>query len=158
MEYTVRDGVRKRTLEGTKLAESSSRVPGKTRWVEFKLFRTDIGVYVVSRVGHSLSYHSRDCFTVSRNNLSPVDGLELPGDYVACGKCRPVRSDVDGVFPETPRYTAYVCQDAIGVISSLMKEDENGTEYLTNVARRLLMDASEVDEKIKYYFENDRIE
>jgi hypothetical protein len=158
MEYIVRDGVRKRPLEGVKLAESSSRLPNKDRWVEFTLYKTTTGVYVLSRVGRSLTYHGKDCYTVARNKLSPVDGLELSGDYVPCPKCRPDRGDIDGVFPETPRYAAWSCQDPVGVISLLMKEDENGTEYLTNVARRLLMDASEADSKIKYYFENDRIE
>lgn len=158
MEFSVRDGVRKLEFAGTKLSESSSRVPNKPRWVEFSVFKTPKGQYVLSRVGYSIFFHAKDCYTVARNSLSAVDGLELSGDYIACSTCRPKRADIDGVFPETPRYAAWVCSDALGVVNSLMKEDENGTEYLTNVARRLLVDASLLDPDIADAFYVDRIE
>lgn len=158
MEFSVRDGVRKLEFNGTKLAESSSRSPNKPRWVEFSVYRTPKGQYVISRIGYSIFYHAADCFTVARNNLSAVDGLTLSADYVACSTCKPSRVTIDGVFPETPRYAAWVCSDALGVVNSLMKEDDNGTEYLTNVARRLLVDASLLDEDIADAFYVDRIE
>lgn len=158
MEFSVRDGVRKLEFDGTKLSESSSRLPNKPRWVEFSVYRTPKGQYVLSRVGYSIFYHAQDCFTVARNNLSAVDGLALAGDYVACSTCRPIRGDLDGVYPETPRFAAWVCSDALGVVNSLMKEDDNGTEYLTNVARRLLVEASTVDPSISDAFYIDRIE
>jgi hypothetical protein len=157
MEFTVRDQVRVRKLEGIKLAESSSRVPDRPRWVEFELYRTTKGTYVLSRVGYSLYYHSRECYTVQRNNLSPVDGLTLNGAYVACDKCNPDRAATEGVFPETPRYRAWVTEP-VGVVALLMKEDENGTEYLTNVARRLLTQASKIDKFIADAYFEDRIE
>jgi hypothetical protein len=157
-EFSVRDGVRTLEFDGVKLSESSSRLPNKPRWVEFNLYRTPKGQYVVSRIGYSIFYHSRDCFTVSRNNLAAVDGLTLSGDYVACDKCQPDRANTEGVFPETPRYAAWVCSEPVAVISSLMKEDDNGTEYLTNVARRLLIDASKIDTLIHGVFYTDRIE
>ena len=158
MGYSVRDGVRTLEFDGVKLASSSSRLPNKPRWVEFEIYRTPRGQYVVSRIGYSVFYHAKECFTVTRNSLSPVDGLELAPEYIACSTCRPSRLDYDGVFPETPRPAAWVCSDALGVISSLMKVDDNGTEYLTNVARRLLMDAAEEDEHIYDAFYIDRIE
>lgn len=158
MEFSVRDGVRTLEFDGTKLSESSSRLPNKPRWVEFSIYRTPRGQYVLSRVGYSIFYHAKECFTVSRNSLSPVDGLTLSPDYIACSSCRPSRLNHEGVFPETPRHAAWVCSDAVGVISSLMKEDDNGTEYLTNVARRLLIDAAELDENIHDTFYIDRIE
>lgn len=158
MGYSVKDGVRTLEFDGVKLSSSSSRLPHKPRWVEFEIYRTPRGQYVLSRVGYSIFYHAKDCFTVSRNSLSPVDGLTLSPDYTACSSCRPSLLDHEGVFPETPRHAAWVCSDALGVISSLMKEDDNGTEYLTNVARRLLELAAEVDDNLHdaYYF--DRIE
>lgn len=158
MEFSVRDGVRKLEFDGVHLSESSSRLPKKPRWVEFSIYRTPKGQYVLSRVGFSIFYHSRECYTVSRNSLSPVDGLTLSAEYVACTTCQPSRSNEEGVFPETPRYAAWVCSDALGVVSSLMKEDDNGTEYLTNVARRLLVDASKLDADIADAFYVDRIE
>lgn len=158
MEFSVRDGVRKLEFDGTKLAESSSRLPKKPRWVEFSIYRTPKGQYVLSRVGFSIFYHSRECYTVARNSLSAVDGLTLSAEYVSCSSCHPQRTDEEGVFPETPRFAAWVCSDALGVVSSLMKEDDNGTEYLTNVARRLLVDASKLDADIADAFYVDRIE
>lgn len=157
-KFSVRDGVRTRPFEGIKLAESSSRVHGRPRWVEFALYVTPKGQYVVSRIGYSVFYHAKSCHTVVRNNLSAVDGLELAGEYIPCSTCRPTRTEEDGVFPETPRFAAWVCPDAGSVVSSLMQEDDNRIEYLTNVARRLLLDASTLDSDIEYAFNVDPIE
>lgn len=158
MKYYVRDKIRTREVEGVKLSESTSRVPHQPRWVEFSLYRTKSGQYVLARVGHSLVYHDQDCFLVTRNKLSEVDGLELSGEYVPCTKCRPDRADVDGVFPEKPRYAMWICVKPEAVIKCLLMEDDDGTEYLTNVAERLLVDAAKLDPVIADAFYNDTIE
>lgn len=158
MEFSVRDGVRKLEFNGVMLASSTSRTIGKPRWVEFELYRTPKNQYILARIGVSVYYHSGNCDTVSRNKLSAVDGATLSSAYVACSFCKPTQLDVDGVFPETPRYAAWVCSDAVSVVSSLMKQDTNGTEYLTNVARNLLVDASNLDPDIADAFYVDRIE
>lgn len=157
-EFSVKDRVRTLEFDGVRLAASSSFSARKPRWVEFELYRTLAGVYIVSRVGYSTYFHDADCFTTSRNHLSAQDGLTLPAHYVPCDKCNPFLGDPDGVYPETPRAAAWQCSNAVGVVASLMKEDNNGVEYLTNVARRLLMDASELDPKIHDAFFIDRIE
>lgn len=149
MTHIVKDGVRSLEFNGELIAESSSKSRGKPRWVEFKLYRTESEIYVVSRVGVSNLYHTESCEVVTRNRLSAVDELELSPEYTPCRDCRPERISPDGVFPETPRSWAQVCQTPKGVIASLMKEDHNGTEYLTNVARRLLEEASIYDNEIK---------
>lgn len=158
MLYAVKDGVRTLKFDGELLAQSSSRVGERPRWVEFRLFRTPKGTYVLSRTGMSVFYHSGDCKVVSRNKLSAEDPDKLGADYVACPDCAPSRMDPEGVYPETPRYWAQSSDLAKGVLSALMKYDENGTEYLTNVARRLLEDASEVDEDLREIFYTDTIE
>lgn len=158
MKYYVRDGVRTLEFNGVKLAESSSRDTKKPRWVEFELYRTPKNQYVLARIGVSVYYHSEDCQTVTRNKLSAVDGSELSAAYVPCDFCKPAKLDIDGVYPETPRYAAYVCADAVSVVASLMKQDKNRTEYLTNVARRLLTDAARLDQEIADAFYTDRIE
>jgi hypothetical protein len=84
--------------------------------------------------------------------------MTLNSDYMPCSTCKPDQLNPEGVFPETPRYAAWVCTDPLGVVNSLMKEDDNGTEYLTNVARRLLIDASAADQAIYAAFSVDRIE
>lgn len=154
--YEVMDGVRKLKVDGTLLAESSSQESYKDRWVEFRLFKTPSGVYVVSRVGHSRLYHAAECATVSRNKLSGINPDDLPKGLQPCSRCKPNWTDSEGVFPETPRPWVAQCQNARGVIASVMKYDENNnTEYLTNVARDLLEAASKVDDDIRdeYYTE-----
>lgn len=156
MQHEVIDGVRTLRFNGIKLAESSSQIAGRPRWVEFQLYRTLNNQYVVSRVGVSICFHASHCKIVKRNRLQAIDEAELPDNYIPCDMCRPSRISVEGVFPETSRYWAQVSELPQGVVSSVMKVDDDGNEYLTNVARRLLMDASEVDPDIReaFYFDN----
>lgn len=157
-KYIVKDGVRTWEVEGDLLAESSSRSPKKPRWVEFKLYRTYSGVYVVARSGLSSYYHDIDCEVVSRNKLKPVDVSEISGEYIPCPECYPNFFDPNGVCPETPRHWAQICKTGKGVIASLMMYDKNDTEYLTNVARQLLEKAAKKDSEISDAYYNDLIE
>lgn len=157
-KYSVRDGYRTLEFDGVLLAESTSWSADKPRWVEFELFRTPKKQYVLSRVGDSSYYHNSTCYTVSRNHLSAIPPEQLEPDAVPCPQCRATRMDPEGVFPETPRYMAQVSAEASGVVHSLMQEDENGLKYLTNVARRLLLDASESDVEIRRAFRTEHVE
>ena len=150
MEYEIRDGVRKLIVQGELLASSSSEDKFKDRWVEFKLFRASItGSYVVSRVGHSRLYHAEKCDIVNRNRLSAVSAEDLDGVYKPCPKCNPNWADPEGIYPEVPRAHAQVCSTAEGVLDYLTKYDSAGSEYFTNVAKRLLEEASKVDQDIR---------
>lgn len=148
--HKIRDGLRELIIEGDLLSESTSKSVGKDRWIEFKLFKTYSGVYVVSRVGYSVLFHAEDCEVVSRNRLSAelAENME-EGEYTPCFKCNPVWFNPDGIFPEKPRHHAQVCQSARGVVEYLHKEDKTGIVFLTNVARNLLENASSVDEGIR---------
>lgn len=157
-QYSVKDGTRELRFTGTRLSASSSRIGDKPRWVEFELYVTQKGSYVLSRVGKSIYYHGDDCYTVTRNRLSAVDESDLAVEAIPCPECKPARINPEGVYPETPRYWAQSSDSPQGVIASLMQYDENQTEYLTNVARRLLEDASEVDARISDAFYVDNIE
>jgi hypothetical protein len=148
MMHIVRDGSRQLKFDGDKLAESSSRSRGRTRWVEFQLYRTAGGQYVLSRIGVSLYYHKKSCAVVSRNKIAGVDVEQLPADLVACENCSPVPSREDTLYPETPRYWAQVSDSAQGVVESLHKYDESGSRYLTNVARQLLTTAAMIDDGV----------
>jgi hypothetical protein len=158
MQYSVRDSIRTLKFNGTKLAESSSKAPNKSRWVEFQLYVTNSGIYVLARKGASILYHNESCPVVSRNKLSVVDGEELPTYYVPCNDCKPSRISVTGVFPETARYWAQHSEKAQGVIDALMQFDDNDTKYLTRVASDLLEEAAKYDANIKYAFETEIIE
>lgn len=158
MTYIVRDGVRKLKLEGDLLAHSSSRIPGRPRWVEFTMYKTQRGTYVIYRVGQSRVFHRATCDTVNRNKLSAVDGLELERDFVPCRDCLPSRTDMDGVYPESARHFVQSSDNAKAVIGSLMRYDDFDTPYLTNVARELLEAAAELDAGIADAFYSDTIE
>ena len=55
--FEVKDGSRTLQFKGRLLAESSSWRRGSTRWIEFALYRTENGSYVLSRIGVSLIFH-----------------------------------------------------------------------------------------------------
>lgn len=149
--YFVREGNSQWELVevvGDLLASSSSYASYKPRWVEFELYRTQTGSYVVSRIGKSLLFHQKSCKIVGRNNLKSVPEEELDLDSIPCSECRPTRSAEGGVFPETPRYFAMKTTTAKGVLAAVVQSDDNNSEYLTNVAKRLLIEAAGADEGI----------
>lgn len=158
MTHSVRDGVRTLEFGGELIATSSSWADGKPRWVEFELYRTPKNQYVLARIGDSIYFHNSECHAVTRNRLSATAPENLEEDAVPCPQCRATRLDPEGVFPETPRYMAQVSAEASGVVFSLMQEDDYGLKYLTNVARRLLAEASETDEGIRKAFRTEQVE
>lgn len=132
------------------IGNSTSWRRGSYRWVEFSLYKTEEkGVYVLSRVGVSLMYHTPDCEVALRNNLREAPASELDRDATPCPQCRPDRmTNFPIVCPERPRHWAQVCDTAEAVLEALTKYDEAGSRYLTFVAQRLLETAGEVDEAI----------
>jgi hypothetical protein len=158
MEYPVRHGVQTFVVNGELLAESSSRVGNRPRWVEFKLYRSTAGIYVLSRVGASVYFHSEDCEVVSRNKLSAISQDRLPPIYIPCPDCDANRMDPEGIYPETPRYWAQHTPSPQKIITALQKRDKDGVSYLTNVASRLLISAAQKDERIREIFYTVRIE
>lgn len=97
-------------------------------------------------------FHSKDCKTVPRNNLKRAEESELSVDALPCEECLPERSQSEGVYPETHRYYALRTTTAKGVLAGLMQYDENNSEYLTNVAKKLLINAAEIDDGIDEVF------
>ena len=144
----VRDGSRVLKFNGTLLGRSSSRRGDSLRWIEFELYKTESGSYVLSRAGVSVLYHTPNCQLVRRYSLHEVSSAELDNDAVTCPDCRPRPGDTV-VFPEKNRYWAQVSDDAEAVLEALYKYDDSGARYLTNVAQRLLDQASAVDPAIE---------
>jgi hypothetical protein len=56
--------------------------------------------------------------------------------------------DPEGLFPERDRPDFQTCETPKGVIKYLEQKDDDDLRYLTNVARKLLAEASEVDDGI----------
>ena len=146
--YEVKDGARTLQFDGDLLAESSSWRRGSTRWIEFKLYRTQSGSYVLSRVGVSLVFHGAGCPLVKRYGLQEASYQNLDQNALPCEECEP-DSSVALIFPEKQRYWAQVSEDPTAVLEALYKYDQGGARYLTNVAQRLLDKASETDSGVE---------
>lgn len=158
MKYQIKDRGSILRFEGVKLAESSSR-DYKPRWIEFTLYKTTGGQYIIERVGRSIVFHRGTCRTVEKNNLSSVYCTDIPSDHEPCEWCRPSRIDLDGLYPERERPYYIECKTAKGVVRELTSQDrDNDTEYITNVARKLLDDASKMDADIHDHYKIRTIE
>jgi hypothetical protein len=145
--FEVKDGFRTLQFEGTLLGLSTSKRARANRWIEFKLYRTESGSFVLSRIGVSLVYHGAACLLVKRYNLqeSPVDSLE--NDATPCEECNPDES-TGLIFPEKYRHWAQVSEKPEAVLDALYKFDDNGAKYLTSVAQRLMEEAAKLDSDI----------
>lgn len=145
--FEVRDGNRVLRFEGELLADSSSKRWGSTRWIEFKLYKTNSGSYILSRVGASIIFHSSVCPLVEKYGLHEVSPFNLAADAEPCADCRPTLAE-PLVYPEKYRYWTLVSPDADVILDALYKYDDSGTRYLTKVAERVLEQASERDADI----------
>lgn len=143
--YKVRDGDRTLQFEGSLLAKSTSERPDAYRWIEFELYKTESGSYVLSRIGVSLIFHGAACPMVKKYKLSESPAAELNQKASPCSECSPDYS-LDLVFPEKYRFWATVTTDPSSILDSLYKYDEAADNfYLTSVAQRLVAQASKVD-------------
>jgi hypothetical protein len=143
----VKDGSRTLQFSGKKLGESTSWRPGSNRWIEFKLYKTDNGSYILSRIGVSLVFHTASCPLVKRYGLQEIAVDDLNRDATPCPECQPTL-EAPVVFPEKYRYWAQVSEDADAVLEALYKYDDGGARYLTKVAQRVLEEASVNDANI----------
>jgi hypothetical protein len=147
--HEVRDGSRTLQFDGTLLASSTSRRHDSLRWIEFQLYKTKNGSYVLSRVGVSLVYHGAACQLVKRYKLIEASSNILSADSAPCEECYP-DDTLPVIFPEKDRTWAQVSDEPEAVLEALYKYDNGGgARYLTNVAQRLLEEASERDRGIE---------
>jgi len=144
----VKDGARTLQFTGKLLGKSSSFKRDSTRWIEFELYKTENGSYVLSRIGVSITYHGAACHLVARYGLQEVHVDDLKQAAIPCQLCSPSH-EAELVFPEKDRYWAQVSEDAGAVLEALYKNDSSGARYLTNVAQRLLEDAAKLDKNIE---------
>lgn len=156
----VKDGSRTLQFNGALLSKSSSWKRDSHRWIEFELYKTESGSYVLSRVGVSVIYHTAACHLVKRYGLQEVSVVEIDDDkfedLIPCEACNP-SLDVPVVFPEKNRHWAQVSDDPSAVLEALYKYDQGGARYLTNVAQRLLDQAATVDAGIESIYKVEMI-
>jgi len=146
--FQVKDGARTLQFNGQKLAASSSYRFGSNRWIEFSLYKTTEGKYILARVGVSNIYHTATCALVARYGLHETTPDLLDAKAVPCEECDPSSVDEILVFPEKYRYWTLVSEEPEAVLEALYKTDDFGARYLTKVAQRLLEDAADRDPEI----------
>lgn len=146
--YEVKDGARTLQFSGQLLGKSSSWRDGSTRWIEFELYRTESGSYILSRIGVSLVYHGAACPLVKKYGLQEASYDVINHDSIPCLECRPT-PDAELVFPEKYRYWAQVSEEPQAVLDALYKYDDGGARYLTNVAQKLLELSAKLDSGIE---------
>lgn len=155
--FQIRDGTRTLQFEGVELGSASSERRGAPRWVEFTLYRTRAGSYVLSRVGRTLLYHDPDCLVVARNGLATIPAMALTPGHIPCRDCRPSLADLAEVCPESPRYRALVSETPEGVLDALYRFDDAGVRYLTTVAQRLMEQVTEADPLLHAAYQTETI-
>lgn len=155
--FQVRDTTRILQFEGVQLAHATSERRGSHRWVEFTLYRTQAGSYVLSRVGQTLLYHDPKCLVVTRNGLASIPTGALADGHVPCPDCRPAPDALEEVCPESPRHWAMVSETPEGILEALYRVDEFGLHYLTSVAQRLMEHASSADPAIGAVYRTETI-
>ena len=151
--FRIQDKSRVVTVFGDHLATSSSYANGKTRWIVFDLYKSNLGTYVVHRVGKSVVVHTSDCSNTLDGGLEPTHRDHLDRDVSLCHLCKPDRESTY-VFPEKERHFVATCDTASGVLDFLSRYDERTESlYYTDVAARLLERACEVDTElnVEYY-------
>jgi hypothetical protein len=149
MHFKVRNGQRILEFDGQKLSHASSEKPDSDRWVEFTLYFTNGGSYVLERVGQTVIFHRNlGCEVVERNKLRFDSEYELQEHHQPCQLCDPDEYN-DLLIIEKPRFYALVTDDPAAIIKSLHKLDANGLPYMTKVAERLLEEASEIDKRLE---------
>jgi hypothetical protein len=154
--HEVKDGARTLQFDGVLLGSSSSQRRDSTRWIEFELYKTENGSYVLSRVGVSLVFHSGACHLVDKYKLTDMSVSKLNVQAVPCDICQPT-FEAQIVFPEKYRYWAQVSDEPQAVLDALYKYDEGGARYLTAVAKRVLEEAADNDDSIDLVYRFERI-
>ena len=157
-KYKVRHGQRTFEFDGVLVASSTSKQVNSYRWVDFRLYITVGGSYILERVGQTLIYHDIGCLVVERNNLkfNPEDRIEPY--HIPCYECAPDPEDPqDVILIEKPRYYGLVSDSPDAILEALHKRDSNGARYMTNVTERLIEDACKYDKRLENAYRVEKI-
>lgn len=155
--FEVRNGNRTLRFEGRLLASASSKRRDASRWIEFDLYKTSAGTYVLSRVGVSLIFHSPLCPLVDRYGLHEASVDDLDPLAVECEECEPGFEDPI-VYPEVYRYWTLTSEGPKAILDALYQRDKNGGKYLTRVSERLLQNAAAQDADIDMMYRFEEID
>ena len=150
MHYQVKHGPRVFDFDGERIASSTSKTSESIRWVDFNLYVTAAGSYVLERIGQSDVFHKLGCEVAERNSLKFTPGDELEERHVACKECDPDEYN-DVLVLEKPRYFGVWSEKPEDIIDALHRKKE-GVKYMTLVTERLIEEASEYDKRLEKAF------
>ena len=111
----LNDDKRSIKFSGSLLGEASSKTDTSLRWVEFKLYKTKGGQYILWRIGKSRVYHTIWCN--KKLDFYPSNTVVF-SDLIPCQKCQP-SPDEEYVSPEMPRSKILTTKNAASVIKLL---------------------------------------
>lgn len=134
-------------FQGQLLGSSSSKRYDSARWIEFAIYKTEKGTYVLTRVGVSNIFHSLTCPLVKRYGLHELPSDSVSPNAVPCEECHPSTAE-PFLFPETYRYWTMTSDEPEAILEALYKKDDFGARYLTKVAERVLQEAAENDPEL----------
>lgn len=150
----LNDDKRSIKFTGKILGEASSKTSTRSRWVEFKLYKTQGGQYVLWRTGKSRVYHTIWCN--KKLDFYPSNTI-IFDELIPCEKCHPTPSE-EYISPEMPRNKILTTKNAASVVKLLYMVDKNDVQYLTNVAIDLLEQASINDKDISNAYKEEYID
>lgn len=141
-------------FDGDLLAHVSTVVPGRPRWSEISIFRTEGGQYVLVKTGKSILFHStRECSRTGKYYVERkrADHHGEAANGIPCLQCGP-RANDPIVYEENDLVTVVVSRSAEGVVESAHLEDEDGIMFIPAFVNRALRLASEKDDELKAAF------
>lgn len=158
--HVVMDGGRSIRFTGALIAFASSQRPHAPRYTEFRLYRTSKNMYVISRIGCSLVFHTNTCRQADNHRLPYGNELDIIPNVITmhpCPICKPSKmDDPRGLRFERERPWAGVADNAHSVVAMMtdsMSQVTNGRQVaakqIPQLSARLLTLASEVDPDIK---------
>lgn len=131
--YTVtRDGDRDLAFTGELIGSASSRNRGRSRWFEVRIYRTEIGHFVVNGIGRSVieGESDRSWAVVARTGEDVIAALQR--DEMQCADCRNEYA--------APRGACERCGST--------KREPSGAKFLTKTANEAITHAAARDAAI----------
>lgn len=158
--YEVQDGSRVLTFTGELLGSVTSYRPASPRWSEYKLYKTDGGTYVLSKVGKSIVVHMPGCsrivealnrFQSEHPDKDPEDG------WWFCEFCCPDQKyNLPALLVEADRHWVIVSENPDQIVDALYRR-KSGARSLPRLSLDLLEQVARVDEGVTNAYRVERI-
>jgi hypothetical protein len=169
----LQDGNRTVRFDGQLLGSTTSEYTQsgfhKARWTVFEIYRTTEGGYVISKIGKSRIVHSSQRCVSLKNNTDPLQKVQLTDQdfddeiYEFCDPQLPewqqcwTDDSLDRAtygYLENDHAAATFADSPVGAVSLCYSRDRLGAFDISWIAKATLKEAGQVDEDLKYAYEN----